>query len=427
MNVSHAEGQDPGAGHDCIAVDIGSTVVKLAFVDPQGRLLKQEFRPRDFDAGIARQVEALLNECGVPVDREGILVCSSANGGLRVGIISLTPLFSGAAARNQVLLAGANPMYVREIGEPAGTAGFVDILLVTGGIDCDDAGPLRDRLARLTLDGYRYGSLVYSGNRYCADEFRRRFPQAAVVANPVAEELNGRVLSVFEAVRRAYLDDLVYKEGISELRESLAQGIRPTPEVVNRGLQRAVMNRSTLQVAGACVLLDIGGATTDLHYTVEIVRDDSASRPSPGTSVARYVFTDLGIVASQESLLLRMRGHPRLFEFLEAVLREQVREIYRLLREGEYVPPSDVLSYGCLFLALDRFARGQGPGLPAADLAKVSQFMLSGGAAQTLVEDTVSRMIRLLLPEGAAEPVVLIDRKYQVWVDGITWAGPEAG
>ena len=37
----------------------------------------------------------------------------------------------------------------------------------------------------------------------------------------------------------------------------------------SRGFQRAVMNRSSLTIGGAAVLLDIGGATTDLHYTIE--------------------------------------------------------------------------------------------------------------------------------------------------------------
>jgi hypothetical protein len=408
-----------------IAIDIGSTVVKLARIDRNDQLVSQEFRPRDFEAGIARQVEALLTECGVALDCQDILVCSSANGGLRVGIICLSRCFSGAVLRNQALLAGANPMFVRDLDEEAGTAPYVDILLVAGGIDCEDAGPLLERLQRIRLDSYRYGSLLYAGNRFLATAFQARFPQAAVAANPMAEELGGRSPSVFEAVRRAYLDDLVYKEGVSELRGNLSKGIRPTPEVANRGFQRAVMERSSLPVSGACVLLDIGGATTDLHYTVEIIRDDSPARPSPGTSIARYVFTDLGIVASQESLLLQMRGHPRLYEFLEVVLGDDVREAFRLLREGEYVPPPEVLSYGCLFLALDRFARGHGPGLPTGDLNKVSQFLLSGGAAQTLEEEKVSRVIRLLVSPAAGEPVIIVDRRYQIWVDGITWTGLE--
>lgn len=406
-----------------VAVDIGSTVVKLAKVDEEDRILSQEFRPRDFEAGIARQVESLLGECGVSLDREGILVCSSANGGLRVGIVSLSKDFSGAVLRNQILLAGANPMFLRDLEEDAGVTGYVDMLVVAGGIDCHDAEPLRQRLQRLRLDGYRYGSLVYAGNRHLAGTFLERFPKATTIANPIADGLTGRVLSVFEAVRRAYLDDLVYKEGVSELRGSLARGIRPTPEVVSRGFQRAVMNRSTLTTGGASVLLDIGGATTDVHYTVEIVRDDSPWRPSPGVSVARYVFTDLGIVASRESLMLQLRSHERLYEFLELVAPDDVREVYRLLREGEYEPSPQLLSYGCLFLALDRFAHGIGPGLPTVDLDKVSLFVLSGGAAQTLTEAMASRMVKLLVSKSAGDPSVMIDRKYQVWVDGITWTG----
>ena len=70
---SKRDGADDGTR---IAVDIGSTVVKLARVDGHGQLLSQEFRPRDFEAGIARQVEALLTECVVPLDRDDILVCS---------------------------------------------------------------------------------------------------------------------------------------------------------------------------------------------------------------------------------------------------------------------------------------------------------------------------------------------------------------
>jgi hypothetical protein len=418
------DGRHPAAAAAArIAVDIGSTVVKLAKVDDHDRIINQEFRPRDFEAGIARQVESLLTECGVPLDREGILVCSSANGGLRVGIVTLSKDFSGAVLRNQVLLAGANPMFLRDLEEDAGVTGYVDMLIVAGGIDCEDAAPMHHRLQRLRLDGYRHGSLVYAGNRHLAPTFLERFPKASVVANPIADGLTGRSLSVFEAVRRAYLDDLVYKEGVSELRGNLSGGIRPTPEVVSRGFRRAVMNRSSITTGGAAVLLDIGGATTDVHYTVEIVREDSPWRPSPGVSVARYVFTDLGIVASRESLLLQMRSHPRLYEFLELVAPDDVRDVYRQLREGEYDPSPQMLSYGCLFLALDRFAHGNGPGLPSAELDKVSQFILSGGAAQTLSETMASRMIKLLVSKSAGDPAVMIDRNYQVWVDGITWSG----
>ena len=202
-----------------------------------------------------------------------------------------------------------------------------------------------------------------------------------IVPNPISDRLVSTNTHIFEVIRRAYLDDLIYKEGVSELRSNLSHGIRPTPEVVSSGFQRAILNGSKIGVIAPCLLLDIGGATTDLHYTVEIVKDGSGGRASSlgSSSVARYVFTDLGIVASRDSLMLQLRSHSRLYEFLNAVLPDDVTDTYRLLREGEYQPSPQLLSYGCLFLALDRFAQGRGPGLqPATWLKSLRSFLLVG-------------------------------------------------
>ena len=405
-----------------VAVDIGSTVVKVALVDDRDAVLEQQFYPRDFEAGIEQQVRSILDSIGYGQRWNQVIACSSANGGLRVGIVCLSKHFSGAVLREQVLLAGANPVFVRDLEESGANTGYVDILLVGGGIDCADAAPLEQRIGRFDPAEYRYGTLIYAGNKSLAETFCQRFPRAKVAPNPMAEQLVSRCNSVFEMVRRAYLDDLVYKEGVTELSSRLASGISPTPEIVNRGFQRAVMNRSSIGVIAPCVLLDIGGATTDLHYTVEIVKDDSPNKiPLAGCSVSRYVFTDLGIVASRESLMLQMRSHPRLYDLMKLVLTGEITESYRLFREGEYEPSPLLLAYGCLFLALERFANGRGPGLPTGDLNKVSQFILTGGGAQALSEETVLRVVNLLVP-GNTGPAILVDRRYQVWVGGIAWS-----
>lgn len=405
------------------AIDIGSTVVKVALIDAHDHVISQTLHGRDFEAGIAKQVESLLAPLTATVDTDNVLVCSSANGGLRVGIVCLSKHFSGATLRNQVLLAGANPTFVQDMDEATGSLDRVDILMVGGGIDCEDAGPLADRLARFDPTRYRYGSLAYAGNRFLAADFVRRFPDTIVIDNPLAAALASRNLSVFEAVRRAYLDDLVYKEGVSELRSNLAGGIRPTPEIVSRGFQRALANSSDIDISGACVVLDIGGATTDLHYTVEIVRDESEAKPAAGLSVARYVFVDLGIVASRDSLVLQLRSHARLYEFLKSVLEGDVEDPYRLMREGSYEASPTLLSYGCLFVALDRFAQGRGPGLPAGDLGRIAQIILTGGSSQTLTEAGAARVFDLFRTGDNPSPSILIDRGYQLWIDGITWSG----
>lgn len=405
------------------ALDIGSTVIKLAELDEEGGLVAQEFFPRDFKAGIATQVRHILAAAGIDPNSEPILACSSANGGLRVGIVCLSPLFSGAVLRNQVLLAGANPEFVHTLDDARGDGRRVDVLLVGGGIDEADAGPSEALIARFDPAGYLYGSLIYCGNRYLAADFKRRHPQAHVIDNPLGDSLSFRVGSVFESLRRAYLDDLVHKEGVSELPAAIGRSIRPTPEVASRGFLRSVNGQGSFSIVGSCAVLDIGGATTDLHYTVECITEDSEVRPAAGVSVARYVFTDLGIVASRDTLLLQLRNHPRLYEFLSAVLSPAAtREAYASLREGDLqaATPS-LLSYACLFIALDRFVHARGPGMPKGDLKRVAQLILTGGAAQALDTGIVERLVLLHLHDAATVPLVQIDRRYEIWVAGITW------
>lgn len=405
-----------------VAVDIGSTVVKVAVVNHDRTIASQRFYPRDFEAGIVKQVESLLVAHSIPPDSPDIRVCSSANGGLRVGIVCLTKHFSGRVLRDQVLLAGANPIFVHTFDEDAKDASYVDILLVGGGIDCRGAAPLEQRLKSFDTGKYRYGTLAFAGNKHLSKLLRDRYPSALIVPNPLSDRLISTDNSVFEVIRRAYLDDLVYKEGISELRSNLSTGIRPTPEVASLGFQHAVLNGTKFGVIAPCLLLDIGGATTDIHYTIEIVKESSAIRAPAvgGSSVARYVFTDLGIVASRDSLMLQLRSHPRLYEFLSTVLNDDVTETYRLFREGEYQPAPELLAYGCLFLAMDRFATGRGPGLPTGDLGQLAQVILTGGASQVLAEEVAARVVALVTP-NASKPILLIDRKYEIWVEGIAF------
>jgi MutL protein len=410
-----------------VALDIGSTVIKVARLDGQDQLVTQDFFPRDFGSGIEAQVATVLKSLDIDVERDTILGCSSANGGLRVGIIGLSQRYSCAAFRNQVLLAGANPVFVHDLDSCTGDPRRVDILLVGGGIDCADAAPMQKRLLDFNPEGYRYDALLYAGNRHLAAGFARRFPSATVLANPLGDTLSTRVGSVFDAVRCAYLDDLVLKEGLRDLPPALARSIRPTPEVASRGFLRSVMNQSGFEIVGPCLVLDIGGATTDLHYTVELVSEDSPARPASGVSVARYVFTDLGIVASRDTLLLQLRNHPQLYEFLAIVLGSNVRDVYTALREGEHAPTPALLAYACLFIALDRFRSGNGPGLPVGQVGQAAQIILTGGAAQALDEAVVARLVALMAPPGGPPPLVQVDRRYEIWVAGITWSEDSAG
>ena len=409
-----------------VIVDIGSTVIKVAEVLADRTIRQQYFIERESSQSIYCQLENILAERCLLGHGQRVLICSSANGGLRVGIVCLTSYYSGTVLRNQALLAGANPVFVYPYEDLRVDTRYVDVLLVGGGIDCKEPGPIDDLLPNLRVDDFRFGSLVFAGNRYLSDRILKLAPEAKIVENPMSSTLSGERSSVFEILRNAYLDDIVHKEDIFELRTKFGCNIRPTPEVVNRGFQMIVSNRSATAVSGAAILIDIGGATTDLHYTTEIVPNDSMNRPPFGASVGRYVFADLGIVASQDSTMTRLRAHPRCYELLCNVLDRDVDENYRRLREGDWGATSQIMAYACLFLALDRFASGDGPGLPRANLNKVSRFLFTGGAVQALSEATIAGIIGLISNGPVTASAVRIDRQYRVWVDGMTASLPKA-
>ena len=408
----------PADDRNLFTVDIGSTVLKFARVDSHGKLVDQHFQDRDFESEIVDQLDKLLGSFAEGADADNLVICSSANGGLRVGLVCLSRSDSGAIFRNQVLLGGANPVFFDEVQKSTPNPEYVDILLVGGGIDCADYGPMEMLIERFSPSNYNFGSLVYAGNRYLADRFSERFPDATVINNPMADGLSSISETVFVALRDAYLDDLVYKRGISEVAHRFPGVICPTPEVVNKGYYKVISEQLFPEMTGASILVDIGGATTDFHYTVEVVRDDSVHRPASGSSVARYVFTDLGVYASRDSTVMQLRRNPRTFEFLETILASDVSEIYRLLREGEYEPRPELLAYACIFLSLDRFSRGGGPGLPTADLGKLDKLVLTGGASQMVEEGKVAAIASLFLSRPVDAGFVMIDKRYEIWVQG---------
>jgi len=53
---------------------------------------------------------------------------------------------------------------------------------------------------------------------------------------------------------------------------------------------------------------------------------------------------------------------------------------------------------------------------------RIAQIILTA-ASQTMAEEIVGRVFELFRREKQHVPVILIDRRYQMWVDGITWSG----
>ena len=124
------------------AIDIGSTIVKIA---EHGRA--QDRLPRDYDAGIEAQVGGAIDAIRGRDPEARFRICSSANGGLRVGILCLTTRFSGRVAANLASAAGANVVFMRSLSNgEAAPSEAVDALVLVGGTDGPDSEPLERHL-----------------------------------------------------------------------------------------------------------------------------------------------------------------------------------------------------------------------------------------------------------------------------------------
>jgi hypothetical protein len=401
-----------------VLIDIGSTVVKVVELDDRGGVAAHRFLDRNYDIEICDQVMPVLRDYRARDPGCRFRICSSANGGLRLGILALTERFSGRTTMNLVQAAGGNVLFVHVLGRPAEAVEPVDVLAVVGGVNGPDMPRLKAKLARADLSAYRFKTLLYAGNRHLYAEFAARHPQAVRVENPQGSGLKLGSEALLDWVRRLYLEDLIDTQGVSRLQPLSEVPIWPTPGVVNAACERSHEGGVLSAFPPPILLVDIGGATTDVHFTQDLVDTSDGGRAGGFRSSNRHVFTELGVFASRKSTEGRLASDGRLYEFLQAVYAGDASRRYAELKEGEV--GEDLLFYACFFLALDRMTR-DGPVLvPRLAVAKAKSIVITGGASQRVDPAVLARILALLVGARASKAVrFFLDRDYRIWVDGL--------
>jgi hypothetical protein len=373
-----------------LLVDIGSTVVKLCRWD--GAFGPVEAVPRDPAAAPGEQVVALA------ADRphERLRVCSSANGGLRVGVLGLSARSVSAAAR-AAIAAGGNVRYQREFGV-GGPAVHVDVLVLAGGVDGADLVHLRRRIPEADVSAHPHDVLVWAGAH--APDVVAGLGAGHVVPNVLDRRLRPFPAGLAELVRTLYVGDLVDHKGLRALAGRTETPIWPTPAVVALGVDRWGARRA---LPSPFAVVDVGGATTDVLYSAELYAGD----PAPTESVVREVCPDLGVAVSLPSLRERLTVDPGLLELTSAVAPDRARELYTAISEGSGLDrPTAFLA--CLYLALRRVD---------AHLDRAVAVAVTGGAWTGAGEADVRRVVAAAT--GGAGPHVHLDRDYHLWAHGL--------
>lgn len=277
-----------------VCVDFGSTFTKASLVDlREGRVLARAEHPTTIGTDLLDGYDACV--AALPgADGAEVLACSSAGGGLRIAVVGNEELVTAEAGRRVALSSGGRVVAVVATGTPV-TAGLreqPDVVLLTGGTDGGNTEAITAAARDLVASGWT-GPVVVAGNVDAR-------PEVAAILGDVPHVLADNVVPAIgvlapdgarAAIREMFLAHVIGGKHLSA-RDEFARMVRgATPDVVLTGVEVLA------EAAGDVVVVDVGGATTDVHSVVKLDPEDAGlSREVVATTpVTRTVEGDLGM------------------------------------------------------------------------------------------------------------------------------------
>lgn len=292
-----------------LCVDFGSTFTKAALVDDvTGALLGTAGHRTTIPTpeGIGDVLDG-LEACRAELARTWpeaadaeVLACSSAGGGLRIAVVGHEELVTAEAGRRVALSSGGKVVAV--LSRQSSDESYAelerttrpDVVLLTGGTDGGDTEGVLEGARRLVGSGWR-GPVVVAANqdaRDALDEVLHGWP--VVMTDNVVPRIG--VLSPEpsrRAIRAMFLAHVIGGKHLSQRADfaDIVQGA--TPDLVLTGVEVLAGLVGDRGVA----VVDIGGATTDVHSVVALDPEDAglSREVVASTPVTRTVEGDLGM------------------------------------------------------------------------------------------------------------------------------------
>ena len=282
-----------------LCLDIGSTWTKGALVAADGTLLgtaQHPTTPPEVLDGIA-WVTGRLDAHDLPV-----LACSSAGGGLRLAVVGQERLVSAEAGYRVALSAGAKIVHV-VAGQLDGAAirelraSAPDLVLLAGGTDGGDRSVLLHNAKRIAANRLR-PPIVLAGNadaRAEAEAMLRETGRTVVATGNVLPDVGELAPGPARAaIRELFLRHVIGGKGLSKgtTFRDLVRAV--TPDAVLSGVSRLAAILAAKE-AGAVLVVDVGGATTDVYSAVSTVDENAMARTVALPADRRTVEGDLGM------------------------------------------------------------------------------------------------------------------------------------
>jgi len=299
-------------------IDFGSTFTKAIVIDLDGeRVVGRAQSPSTVETDITVGLNAVLDEINKAREVEPAcrykLACSSAAGGLRMVTIGLVPDLTAEAAKRAALGAGAKVVGVfsykvtrKELHELETMV--PDIVLLAGGTDGGDQETILHNATSLSGCNL-HAPIVVAGNKVASDEIQAILASGHkeyIITDNVMPEMG--VLEVDKArsiIREVFINRIIEAKGLKKAEQFIDGILMPTPTAVLTAARLLSQGTAKEEGLGELVVVDIGGATTDIH---SIARGDPTQpglvqKGLPEPFVKRTVEGDLGVRYNASSIV----------------------------------------------------------------------------------------------------------------------------
>jgi uncharacterized protein (TIGR01319 family) len=301
-----------------LLVDFGSTYTKLTCVDLENEyIIGTSKAPTTVETnvldGYDKALEWLMKDHPEITEISGISACSSAAGGLKMAAIGLVEELTVEAAKRACLGAGAIVKLVFSHHMTKKEAkrlkdADIDIILLAGGTDGGNKECIIHNAKRLKEIDIKVPVIV-AGNKDASDEIDEIFEDSDVeyyIVDNVMPQL--KKLNVTEAkhvIRQIFIDKIIEAKGIKKAEEKIGEIIMPTPEAVLLASELLSKGYEDIEGYGELMIVDIGGATTDVHTIGEGFpkRTEVVLKGLQEPFAKRTVEGDLGMRYSANALL----------------------------------------------------------------------------------------------------------------------------
>lgn len=451
---------------DLLVYDVGSTYTKVTAFEKQNKVLSFIGRSQapttvsNIEIGLINARKNLAKNMGLLDITPGkVLATSSAAGGLRMIAMGYMPRVTAKAAKEVAMSAGARVLEIISHETPVDFREEVlheikpDIILLAGGTDGGDEDSVLEN-AHIIVKSKCGGVVIIACNAQAqpkVEAFLKSHDVSTIrVQNvmPTIHEL--RVKPAREAIHREFIRQITQAKGLGRLLEMVSnKSVMPTPGAVLMGTEVLALGTTENEGLGSIMVIDIGGATTDVHSVVpelaELSNEEKGLVISNEKQVSyRTVEGNLGLRVSATGIIETVGAIGVLAKIGlegEDLANELIAYTENLEKNPEHISVTDkeklfdkAMAISAIEVAIKRHAgylaqsfdaiMGVAPGTAVGrDLRKVQKVVAVGGIFAHSSEEDCKEILRKafanrgisLLPE---DPQYIIDKSYLLYTIG---------